>query len=72
MATPHRTVADLVADLQALPQDLPVLVTCHYDNDDGLRKSPTARVETVSHSEAEFYYWSDPADPGSFSAVVVN
>lgn len=67
----HRTVSDLVADLQALPQDLPVLVTCHYDNDDGIRHQPHASVETVAHSEAEFYGWSDPSDPAAFQAVVV-
>lgn len=69
MRKPNKTVADLVKELQALPQHLPVLVSCHYDNDDGLRDNPSAHLTKVEHSEAEFYYDSD--DPTAFDAVTV-
>lgn len=69
--TPVRTVADLVAALQRLPQNLPVLAGCHYDNDDGFTTNVSVNVQTVSHSEDRFYGWADPTDPGAFQAVTV-
>ena len=65
------TVADVVADLLRLPQGLPVLVSCHYDNDDGLRPVTSVGVDHVIHSEAEFYTGWDPADPASFAVVTL-
>lgn len=69
MANQLRTVADIVADLQKLPQNLPVLVGCHYDNDDGLTYRVGVGVVNVEHSEAEFYYQTEP--PDGFQAVTI-
>lgn len=66
-----RTVADLVAALQQMPQDAPVLAGCHYDNDDGLNDGVSVDLTHVSHSEAQYYYWADPTDPGAFKAVTI-
>lgn len=66
-----KTVAQLIAELQQLPQDLPVLGGCHFDNDDGLTNDFTVRVETVAHSESRYFYNVDPGDPGSFLAVTL-
>ena len=71
MTRPTRTVGDLIAELQQYNPALPVLVTCHFDNDDGLRHDPGVQVCSVSHSEAEFYLWTNRSDPNSFKAVVV-
>lgn len=66
-----RTVGDLAAALNQMPQDLPVLVGCHFDNDDGLTNDVRVRMIVASHSEDRFYYEADPNDPGTFRAVAV-
>ena len=67
-----RTVGDLIAELQQMDQTLPVLVGCHYDNDNGLKNQVSVRVATVGQVEDEYYDWADPTDPGTFQAVLVN
>lgn len=67
-----RTVADLVAELQKQPQDLPVLVGCHFDNDNGLTDRVGVALEDVEHSEGEFYMSADPSWSNTFKAVTVS
>lgn len=66
-----QTVAELVKALQALPQHLPVLVGCHYDNDNGLTDQVDVGLSHVGHSEAEFYHHQDPSSPG-FTVVTID
>ena len=67
-----RTVGDLVAELLKQPQDLPVLVGCHYDNDDGLTDQVGVRHAIVAHSEGEFHIEVEPPWAGAFQAVTVS
>lgn len=67
-----RTVADLVAALQKMPQDMPVLVGCHYDNDDGLSDQVSVDMQHVRHSEADYWVWGDPGDPDVIPVVTVS
>lgn len=67
------TVADLVAALQQLPQNLPVLAGTHYDNDVALRTKVDVRVSDVEHIEAEYFIWTDPSgNPSAFKAVTIS
>jgi hypothetical protein len=66
-----RTVGDLVAALQQMPQDLPVLVGTHFDNDVALTNDVGVALGGVVHSEGEFHFWADPTDPTAFKAVTV-
>jgi hypothetical protein len=66
-----RTVGDLVAALSKLPQDRPVLVGCHYDNDDGLTNDISVRDTIVAQSEGRFHFEADPSWSGHFQAVVI-
>lgn len=63
------TVATLIAELKSMPQDLPVVVSCHYDNDDGLRWEGDVRLALVRPDEAE--YVSDSVDGWDDSEPVV-
>lgn len=68
-----RTVADIINDLSKLPQDLPVLVGCHFDNDDGLTNEVDVRMSHVAHSEDRFFTEWDPAWGGpTFQAVTIS
>lgn len=68
-----RTVGDLVAALQQMPQDLPVLAGTHYDNDRALTNEVYVDLNRVFHLEAEFHDY-EPGNspmPGSFQAVTI-
>ena len=69
-----RTVADLIAALQKVPQDLPVLAGCHYDNDDALTNNVEVHVQPVFQTDGEYHMGDDPnwPTPGGFLAVTVS
>jgi len=56
------TVAELIAELQKLPQDLAVFTQESYDNDCEWVRTSSVRVATVYHAEDIFYMEIDPAD----------
>jgi len=67
-----RTVADVVADLLKLPQNLPVLAGTHYDNDVALNGAVRVEVSDVDHIESDYYDWTDPSgNPTAFKAVTI-
>ena len=66
------TVAQLVAQLLKQPQDLPVLVGCHYDNDNALTDQVYVATSVVVQSEGEFHLEVDNSYPGAFTAVTVS
>lgn len=67
------TVAAVIAELQKLPQDLPVLGGCHYDNDDGLTDDIAVRDTFVAPAEARFFDQVEPSwgYANTFRAVVI-
>lgn len=72
--TQIKTVGDLVAALQKLPQNDPVLVGCHYDNDDGLKDGVEVHREYVdqcdTYGPTKFFMGTDPPDPGFWAVTV--
>lgn len=68
------TVGDLVAELLKQPQDLPVLVGCHYDNDNGLTNQVSVRACFAAQTEGDFYIDVEPGwgYTGTFQAVTVS
>lgn len=71
-----RTVGEIVAELQTLPQDLPVLVGCHYDNDDGLRSRVQVLPIIADHGELDYFHQLPPGStradyPTMFGAVAI-
>jgi hypothetical protein len=66
-----KTVGDLVAALQQLPQDLPVLAGCHYDNDNALTNDVHVNIAPVFQVDGEFHDFDDPHSPTGFKAVTI-
>lgn len=64
-----KTVGDLIAELRQLPQNLPVYVGTHYDNDTGLTDTFDVSVARIEHSESIFYYETD--DPNATQGVAI-
>lgn len=69
-----KTVGDLVAALQQMPQDAPVIVGCHYDNDNGLKDNVQVYREYIDHADSyagdNFYIQTEPPNPGFWAVTI--
>jgi len=73
------TVREVIASLQKLDPELPVLVSTHYDNDIGFA-SEVSIYESAAHPSGEGDFWQtfdeddydeDDIPDGSISSIVI-
>ena len=69
------TVKELREALEALPDDLPVIISTHYDNDIGHASQITMERSGINHQELD--YWipnpdvNDPQNPPDVADAVI-
>ena len=74
MAAPHTppTVGEIVEALQKLDQELPLVVSTHYDNDDALSSVVSLQIELINPTgDGDFWDMIDASvgNPDEITAV---